>query len=463
MRAAIYTRVSLDKRKTSRSVAQQEQEATTTCSEQGWQLSTVFSDNNRSASRFARKNRPGYEELLQFLREGNADVLVLWESSRGDRDLERWAGLLNRCRADNVLIHIVSHQRTYNLSIPNDWKTLATEGVDSEYESVKTRERVLRDMRASAAAGRPHGKTLYGYRRLYDPGTGTLLGQDIDEAKAVVIREAADRVSKGESCRHVATDFNNRGITAPRGGSWDLTQIKRLVTNPAYISQRVYQGQVVGGADWPAILEDTIFGICVSRLSDPRRRTQRDTAVKHLLSGAACCGVCGSRMRVQKNRSHRAYICVAGFHASVKVENLDQFIVNVILARMARPDAAVLLQRHSDNPDAAAAAVELAQVRARLDTFYDEAAEGKVSAAALARIEGKLLPRVAELEAASRVVPLPRSVTALAGPDPGRVWEQLTIGGQREVVQLLLEVKVHPTRRGARTFDPQRCEITWRS
>lgn len=462
MRSVVYSRVSQDRRKTGRSVAQQEKEAQAACVERGWQLVGTFTDENRSASRFARKPRPGFEQLLQFLRDGHADVLVLWEASRGDRDLERWAGLLRICRSNKVKIFIVSHDRVYDLSIPADWKTLASEGVDAAYESEKTKLRVERDMRDAAKLGRPHGKTLYGYRRIYDSATGALLGQEIDEVKGPVVKEIATRVSEGESCYAIAVHLNSRGIYAPRGGSWDLTQIRRVAVNPSYAAMRVHQGQVVGDANWPAIVETSVHNVCVARLSDPRRRTNRDTTLRHLLTGTGKCGVCGSGLRVQKNRNVFSYMCGEKFCVSCKISNLEQFIEALVLARMKRKDILELLTK----PKAASvssAATELSQLRERLDSFYSQAAEGKVSAAGLAKIEAKLLPRIGELEKAATPAVLPPMLKALAGPNPGKVWNGFSIGQRREVVGLLVDVQLMPTRRGARTFDPDRVRITWRS
>jgi hypothetical protein len=52
----------------------------------------------------------------------------------------------------------------------------------------------------------------------------------------------------------------------------------------------------------------------------------------------------------------------------------------------------------------------------------------------------------------------------LAGaPDVDAVWAQLPLSRRRAVVNLLLEITVHRTRQGARTFDPAAVEIEWRN
>lgn len=455
--AVIYARVSDDDKRLRRSVGEQEQECQQEAADQGWTVARVFVDNDRSASRYARKEREEYAKLLDYLATEHVDVLILWESSRGGRELEGWAGLLNLCRRRRVRIHVVTHRRTYDLENPRDWRTLAEDGVDSAYESEKTRERILRSVRAKAASGKPHGKLLYGYRRIYDD-RGNYVAQVVNEEQAAVIREAAKRVAAGEACRSIALDFNRRGIPTPRGGKqgWSLSQIGRMLQNPGYIGKRVHLGKIVGDADWPAILDADTYAICKAILTDPRRKTQRDTAVRHLLSGPALCDVCGSRMRVQKNRTHYAYLCAERFCVSIKTSVLEQFVVAVLMARLSRPDALDLLAPAEDRGDVERARQEAAEKRARLDEWYAAAARGEITPTGLATIERTLLAEIEDAERRAEQVDVPPLVRDLVGPNVEERWERLTIGQQREVVSLLLELRVGKTYRGARKLDPRR-------
>jgi site-specific DNA recombinase len=241
MRAALYCRVSSDPRGTGRSVSEQETECRAVCEREGWEIATVFTDNDRSASRYATKGRPAYEELSRFVAAGKADVLVTWEASRFQRDLDAYVKLRELCRGLNVLWSYSG--RTFDLSRTDDRLTTGLDALLAERESDQTRERVMRAVRANAVAGRPHGKLLYGYRREYDGKTGALVAQVVDEATAPIIREAATRFLAGETAYGIAQDFRNRGISAPRGGQWDLNQIKRTLTNPGYNGKRVHQGE----------------------------------------------------------------------------------------------------------------------------------------------------------------------------------------------------------------------------
>lgn len=53
----------------------------------GWPIVAEYSDGV-SASRFGRKARKEWHQLLEDLDEGLLDVIITWEPSRADRDLE---------------------------------------------------------------------------------------------------------------------------------------------------------------------------------------------------------------------------------------------------------------------------------------------------------------------------------------------------------------------------------------
>lgn len=460
-RAVIYARVSSDPRGAGRSVAEQEAECRALAERSGWSVERVFVDNDRSASRHARKGRPAFDDLVAHVQDGGCDVVMTWEASRFQRDLEVYVRLREVCRRRGVLWSYSG--RTFDLERTDDRLATGLDALLAERESDQTRERVMRATRANAAAGRPHGRLLYGYRREYDPATRSLLAQVPHGEHAAVVREAARRVAAGEPCNAVAADLNARSVPAPRGGRWNLTQVRRLVTNPAYVGQRVHRGKVVGPATWPAILDDATFYRCVSRLTDPARRTVRDGAVRHLLTGLARCGVCGAPVVKQKNRGFDAYLCREGFHVSRRQDHVDNLVTRVVVARLARPDALDALAGRDTSEDAREAAGEAAEKQARLDAFYDAAAAGEVTPAALARIEARLLPEIEAAEQRARRVAVAPVLREVARADIAERWDSLPITVRREVVDLLAEVRILPARRGARTFDPESVSITWRS
>lgn len=458
VRAAIYTRVSTVVGSSTRSVREQEEDCRACAQREGWEVVEVFCDNDRSASRYAKKDRPAYKQLKDFIAHNGCDVLVTWENSRAQRDLEDYVRLRELCRRHRVAWSYSG--RTYNLSRTDDRLATGLDALLAERESDISRDRILRSMRANASQGRPHGKLLYGYAREYDPSSGALVRQVVREEQAEVVREAANRVLAGETCNSIASDFNERSIPPARHGSWDLTRVRRIITNPAYAGKRVHQGKVVGVADWPPILDESIFYQCVARMKDPRRKTTNDRGVKYLLSGLALCGVCGNTLKVMPQRGgYKTYIC-RKFCVARKVVWVDALIEGLMLRRLARPDALMLLAVDEGEPPAVL--MQIAEKRARLDSFYDSAATGEISPQALARIESRLIPEIEALEAEVRRFDVPTVLYDLAN-EPLQVWPDLTLEQKREVIRCLLEVRVHRSSfpGGTRRFDASTIEVRW--
>lgn len=311
---------------------------------------------------------------------------------------------------------------------------------------------------------------MFGYRREYDPDTGDLLRQVPDEKRARIVREAVRRVASGEALRTIAYDFNQRGILTAAGKLWTPSKISRMVTNPGYVGKRVHQGKVIGDAAWPSLFKDkTAYYACAQRLRAPGRAYHRDGRVRHLLTGIGMCGVCGGTLAFINSENRASYAC-RGTDTSptakcvvMRGTRLDEYVSALVTERLARPDAAELLADQQQAEEAQEAMTEAAEKRARLDEFYDAAANGEVTAAAVARIEARLLPEIeaAERRAASvRVAPVLRDVVR---PDIADVWPTLAIGQRREVIRTLMDITLLPHQPGSRNDPSLRVVIDWRN
>lgn len=463
-RAGVYDRVSQDRRK-GRSVAEQGEANRVACAEEDWQIIVEYEDNDRSASRHARKPRENWPLLLADLEAGRFDVLVLWESSRGDRELETWARMLSTCRRLGVLIHITNDERTYDVRRPRDWKDLAGAGVDSEYESEMTSQRIRRTTASQAAKGAPHGRVPYGYKRVYDPETGELVAQVIRDDQAERMREAARRVLAGETPHAIAEDFNTRGVPSPSpaGGPWWYGSVKRMLVNPIYIGKRTHHGNR-HNAQWPPILDDLTHHQLIAKLTDPARKTARETAIRHLLSGLAKCGVCGGRTTVFTQGTTRklAYTCAAKHCMSIHKKPAERTVERAVVKWLAQPDALALLTAGDDGDAVKAARTELAKLRSELEQLYAEREQG-LSIAGLARLEAPLLAKIEDAERRARPRPVPAVLVDLARPDIAEVWPDVPFHAKREAIDLLVEIRVRRADpKAPRVFDPRRIRFRWK-
>jgi site-specific DNA recombinase len=233
-RAVVYARRSI-KQENAASVTDQVAGGREACEGNHWDLAAVIDqDDDRSASRFARKDRPGWAQLLAVLRAGLAEVIILWESSRGDRKLSEWAAFLDECRDRGVLIHVVSHDQTYDPRKAREWRVLADDGVDSAFESEKISQRTKRGKTSAARRGEPYPVPPYGYKAIHDPDTGKRTGWVIVPERAEIVRQIFAAVISQESLISIRRGLEQRGVAAPRGARWTERQIRRMAMNRTY-------------------------------------------------------------------------------------------------------------------------------------------------------------------------------------------------------------------------------------
>jgi DNA invertase Pin-like site-specific DNA recombinase len=459
--ALIYCRVSKDQR-AGRSVAEQERECRRVCDREGWRVADVLTDNDRGASRHSRSRRPAWEDVKHRVASSDIDVLVLWEASRSTRDLAGFVELRDLCRAHSVLLSYSG--RTLDLDDARDSFQAGLDALLAEDESERTRARILRSVRAQAEQGRPHGRRLYGYRRVYDDSTGALVGQVPEPSEAKIIKELARRYLAGESTYALAEDLNRRGVALPTGVAWSETRIKRLLTNPAFVALRVHRGEVVGEASWPAILDLDTFEAIAAKYADPSRAKFRGGHdLRHLLSGIARCKLCGAALYVGNDRGRPTYICREGKgHLARSQQALDAYVTVAVLDRLAKVD---LDDLSTESPEVAAARAEVVELRERLAAATREYSDGNLTARTLATIERDLLGRIAAAKREGREHVVSPFVRDLAGEGVDERWDALTIEQRREVVRLVVDVTVLPSTRprGSRGFDDKAVRLDWRA
>lgn len=468
--AIILARVSDDRDGASDSTDQQVDESQDWCDERGIQVLETITEDDIGASRYSRKKRDGYEYALKLLKAPSAKrrMLVTWESSRATRRLEVYVRFREICEESGALWCYGG--RVYDMRNAEDRRRTAQDAVDDEYEVEKTRKRVMRDMRATAAAGRPHGKLAYGYRIVRDHRTGKSVGRVPDEETAPIVQEIARRILAKEPVRSVATDLNNRGVAAPRPirkgpnkgqpAPWRANTMAKLITSPTYAGLRVSKGVVVREATWPPIISREDHERLKALLGDPARITHRGVEPVWLLTYIATCGVCGGEIARLAPRGIDMYTCRPNLCVARAINHVDKLIAEAVLQRLESPDAMDLLL--SNDASAADAYKEAAELQARLDAFIDEAAEGKLSSQALGRIEAKLRPQIAAANRRARAAISSPLVRKMAGPDARREWKELTVPERRELIRALIEVRIFKAPKGMRgSVNPNFIHVRW--
>src|SRR5258708_15339665 len=116
-----YLRVSQDRSGRARSVDEQHEDNLRAAEQHGFCINgEAYSDVSLSASRYGTKVRGNFARLLADLEAGRvgADVLGLWESSRGSRQVSEWAALVERLQTAGAQVCVTTHGRIYDCAHP---------------------------------------------------------------------------------------------------------------------------------------------------------------------------------------------------------------------------------------------------------------------------------------------------------------------------------------------------------
>lgn len=232
-----YLRVSKDRTGEQRSPDEQHADNARSATAHSFALGEPYRETNAvSASRYSNKRRDAFAALMADLEAGSfgADMLVLWESSRGSRKVGEWADLVDVLAARGVTVFVTTHNREYDPRNPRDRRSLQEDPVDSEYETGKASQRIKRALDQAASDGRPHGIIPYGYRRERDLRNGRMLKQVPEPTEAPIAREAFTRLYHGEALRAICRDFSTRGILTRNGKPWTEQRMRQMVLSGAH-------------------------------------------------------------------------------------------------------------------------------------------------------------------------------------------------------------------------------------
>jgi hypothetical protein len=307
-------------------------------------------------------------------------------------------------------------------------------------------------------------------------------------AEADALRWAASETLAGTSLNAVCAGLNKREIRTSTGKEWKPTELRRVLVRPrnAGLSQHRTCGkkqepgkhhhtdkcvEIVGRAQWPALLdEDAWRGVCAV-LGDPARRTNSGTTRKYLLAGLARCGVCGSPVKsfsasARRRPTRPVYTCRSGKHVIRTAEEVDRFVEDVVIGILTRRGAELLAP--DQKGDTAQLHLRDAALRARLDELGRLAGEGAIDTAQLVQATAAIRTQREEITAQLAAMTQGSVLAGVAdAADPALVWYGLDLSRKRAVIDVLMTVTILPSRRGRRPgwrpgesyFDPDTVRI----
>ncbi|MEU8760713.1 recombinase family protein [Streptomyces sp. NPDC048659] len=501
LRGGLYGRQSDDSTGKAQSVAEQLDEGRDLCAEFGITVAREFKDPGVSASRYGNRNaanprrataktRDDFTALVESVHAGELDIVIAFQHNRLYRDLKEYVTLRNACMETNTLL--CYNRNVYDMSKSDDRKITAQDAIAAEGEADNIHGNTLRTALAHAKDGKPWGPLIFGYTRHYDPDTGELIGQFRHRVQAPIAVRSWTEADSGKSTYAIALWLNSLGPKAQRanGIPWTPDHVKAMLTNVAYIGKRIYKGEIIGDAAWPALLDTpdavAMFYRVKEKLEDPARMTHRDSRVSHLLSRISLCGECGDHALLtagKRNGGVQYLNCSEEHDTAIREDWMEAWVQTQVLAWFGRPEA-----RAAFFPDSSERDEELARVRARLKAATDQLDEARelateldeetgtfrLSPSALATFERRLVPQIDKDQAKVRELTagVPQQVQdLLLAEDPWLMWfgdedkrrAGLTLEQKREVLRKVVTIRLHKASRpGIRKLEPGRIRLAFR-
>lgn len=435
-----------------------------------WAHAGTFTDVAKSA--YEAQHRPGYEALLEAIRNGLVDAIVIRHNDRLHRDVEEYKAFTKLARKHRVQVVAV---------LGGDWEMQSAVGrltgtmaaAIAEYESAIKSERVLSGaLLRRAEAGLP-AHTRFRPFGFEDDGI------TVRDSEAKLIRDGvADLIAGRMSLGAVARSWGRT-----------TTGARKILQNRRLIGQREFQGAIYE-AQWPALIDREDWEVVQAILAG---KTRPAMPRRHALSGFVCCASCKTPMRVGTSGQRKAtddrpgragaltYRCMTdGCPRKVQrqYDRLETHVIDRVLFELECRGRHPLTARNSG-----AVTAEISKLEGRLTEIEAQMDEDDAPVAMLSRAYRRIEKQIEELRGQVTLTP----VQSALGPErpmtkaeqkltgkkawhqvisPWRVWwnsPDTSLAERRALLSEEVEaVYVHPTQHGRLPLDEEAVEIRWR-
>lgn len=325
-----YARVSTDNQLENYSIPEQVERLEAYCAAKDWVLLKTYTDGGFSGG---STNRPALQQMLEAIRNGGIDAVVVYKLDRLSRSQKDTLTLIE----DELLSYgtdFVSINENFDTSTPFGRAMIGILSVFAQLEKDQITERFTMGRIGRGKAGYFHGggNAPTGY----DYVAGKL---QVNEYEAIQVREIFSLFLSGKSINAIWHIMSSKYAT-----KWTATKVRNVLKNSLYIGKVKFLSQEYQGVHEPIISEST-YTAANRLLVSADRSNSKNTAQKnpfragYLLSGLVYCGRCGARY----SANHGYYKCYSRAKSSQKyvmdanckndnwvIEELDQLVTSQV-------------------------------------------------------------------------------------------------------------------------------------
>ena len=456
LRAVIYARYS--KGDLTERIDSQVKRCRAECDRRGYVVVEVITEDEASASEYAKGSRLGYADAIAMLADDRADALVAWHLDRIWRrpsELEALIELGNHGKS------IVTLNGEYDLTNSDQRLNLRMGVIVAAKASEDSSRRIRAKHEDIAMAGRfAGGKRPFGYDIDKDGPGGLRLRDD----EATQIRRWVEILTAGgglADCVDAAT------VPPVIAGEWSVSSVRGIlmadrlsavrthtITDPKNPRRRVQAGSYQ--ATWEPILtvdEQATVKRLISLRGGSRRPTEQWR--HYMLSGGlAVCGACGTKLSASGgSNGQKRYNCLSNIGGcgslSVSAARLEETVEEMVFHAAETSIPVAFQQTHDPADDQAQLSELMEDYASKLITRDEWQTARKI-----------ITDRMREGERRSQSDPL----APYRQPDALRnAWPTMSNGARRVVLDALLAAVVVEQRGPTgRRFDKSRVMPRWR-
>lgn len=249
--------------------------------------------------------RPDFQRMIADAAKRQFELVIVWKLDRFARN--RYDSAIYKAKLKKYGVKVLSVKE----NITDSPEGIILEGLlesMAEYYSANLAQNVLRGKRETSAKGLWNGGRLpMGYKAK----DGRLV---VDEKTAPYVRYLFERYAEGGSKADIVRELNEKGARNRLGKPLTYSSIRCIISNPLYIGQAMYNGEVVKGMSEPLIDDELYYKVQKQIMANKRAPGTYKARAEYLLRGKAFCGYCGSPMVGQPGEArngvkHYYYAC----------------------------------------------------------------------------------------------------------------------------------------------------------
>lgn len=263
------------------------------------------------------ENRPELNRLLTDAKKGLFDEVIVWKVNRISRSMTDLLYISNKLESHSVAFK--SFSEPFDTGNASGKFLMQMMGAVAELERNTIVDNVKLGMKQRAQQGKWNGGSALGYKSVETGGNSNRKRKEtrlvIIENEAAIVRLIFDKYANGQGLRSIANELNHLGYQTKMGGTFSVTTIKGILSNPLYIGKIRFNKQqdwnkkrrkgtnpspIIVDGEHEAIISQEVWDKVQARYANANKHPARVYYGSFPFTGVMRCPQCGHGMVAQR-------------------------------------------------------------------------------------------------------------------------------------------------------------------